>query len=92
MACHFTSSGRSHCTLLVGTDIAVTLAVDSSKVVLPDYEVDSVLSVLFVLLGDTELESKELNECDERLDDGEGDGKVCSCAIPLSEISCTSTL
>ena len=42
-----------------------SLAVDSSEVVLPDSEVDSVLSVLFVLLGDTELESKELNECDE---------------------------
>ena len=42
-----------------------SLTVDSSKVVLPDSEVNSVLSVLFVLLGDTEVESKELNECDE---------------------------
>ena len=32
---------------------------------LPDSEVDSVFSVLFVLLGDTEVESEELNECDE---------------------------
>ena len=42
-----------------------SLAVNSSKVVLSDSEVDSVFPVLFVLLGDTELESKELNECDE---------------------------
>ena len=84
MACHLTSSGRFHCTLLVGRGRSwQSLAVDSSKVVLPDSEVDSVLSVLFVLLGDTELESKELNECDEQLGDGEGDGEVCSCAIPL---------
>ena len=42
-----------------------SLAVDSSEVVLPDSELDSVVSVLFVLLGDTELESKELDEFDE---------------------------
>ena len=69
-----------------------SLAVDSSEVVLPDCKVNSVLSVLFVLLGNTEVESKELNECDEQLGDGEGDGEICSCAIPLSEISCMSTL
>ena len=40
------------------------IAIDSSEVVLPDSDEDSVLSVLFVLLSDTELESKELNECD----------------------------
>ena len=65
-----------------------SLAVDSSKVVLPDSEVNSVLSVLFVLMGDTKVESEELNECDEQLGYGEGDGEVCNCAIPFSEISC----
>ena len=33
--------------------------------VLADSEVNPVLSVLFVLLGDTEVEFVELNECDE---------------------------
>ena len=42
-----------------------SLAVDYSEVVLPDSEVNSVPSVLFVLLGDTEVESEELNKCDE---------------------------
>ena len=42
-----------------------SLAVDSSEVVLPDSEVNCVLSVLSVLLDDTEVESAELNECDE---------------------------
>ena len=42
-----------------------SLAVDSSEVVLPDSDEDSVFSVLFVLLGDTGLESKELDEYDE---------------------------
>ena len=42
-----------------------SLAVDSSEEVLPDSDEDSVVSVLFVLLGDTGLESKELDEHDE---------------------------
>ena len=42
-----------------------SLAVDSSEEVLPDSDEDSVFSVLFVLLGDTGLESKELDEHDE---------------------------
>ena len=55
-----------------------SLAIDSSEEVLPDSDEDSVFSVLFVLLGDTGLESKELDEHDERLGDGEGDGEICS--------------
>ena len=65
-----------------------SLAVDSSEEVLPDSDEDSVFSVMFVLLGDTGLESEELDEHDERLGDGEGDGEVCGSVIPLSEISC----